>query len=50
MFQRCQQEASNGKFKLRDILVVPMQRILKYHLLLEKLVKETQPVSNIAYN
>ncbi|XP_051158628.1 protein vav isoform X2 [Leptopilina boulardi] len=38
---RCQQEANNGKFKLRDILSVPMQRILKYHLLLEKLVEET---------
>ncbi|KAG8284415.1 Guanine nucleotide exchange factor vav2 [Homalodisca vitripennis] len=40
---RCQQEANNGKFKLRDILSVPMQRILKYHLLLEKLIQETQP-------
>lgn len=40
---RCQQEANNGKFKLRDILSVPMQRILKYHLLLEKLISETQP-------
>ncbi|XP_043526292.1 protein vav isoform X2 [Frieseomelitta varia] len=38
---RCQQEANNGKFKLRDILSVPMQRILKYHLLLDKLVEET---------
>ncbi|XP_073981108.1 vav guanine nucleotide exchange factor isoform X2 [Rhodnius prolixus] len=38
---RCQQEANNGKFKLRDILSVPMQRILKYHLLLEKLISET---------
>lgn len=41
MFQRCQQEANNGKFKLRDILSVPMQRVLKYHLLLDKLVEET---------
>ncbi|XP_075227409.1 vav guanine nucleotide exchange factor [Lycorma delicatula] len=40
---RCQQEANNGKFKLRDILSVPMQRILKYHLLLDKLISETQP-------
>ncbi|XP_046398049.1 protein vav isoform X2 [Ischnura elegans] len=38
---KCQQEANKGKFKLRDILSVPMQRILKYHLLLEKLVSET---------
>lgn len=40
---RCQQEANDGKFKLRDILSVPMQRILKYHLLLDKLISETQP-------
>ncbi|XP_039288077.1 protein vav isoform X1 [Nilaparvata lugens] len=39
---KCQQEANNGKFKLRDILSVPMQRILKYHLLLDKLISETQ--------
>uniref|UniRef100_A0A0C9R3P0 Vav_1 protein n=1 Tax=Fopius arisanus TaxID=64838 RepID=A0A0C9R3P0_9HYME len=38
---KCQQEANNGKFKLRDILSVPMQRVLKYHLLLDKLVEET---------
>lgn len=30
---------------MRDILSVPMQRILKYHLLLDKLVKETTPVN-----
>ncbi|KAF3430787.1 hypothetical protein E2986_00354 [Frieseomelitta varia] len=41
VLNRCQQEANNGKFKLRDILSVPMQRILKYHLLLDKLVEET---------
>jgi guanine nucleotide exchange factor VAV len=29
--------------QLRDILSVPMQRILKYHLLLDKLVHETSP-------
>lgn len=27
--------ANNGKFKLRDLLAVPMQRVLKYHLLLK---------------
>jgi guanine nucleotide exchange factor VAV len=43
---RCQLNANNGKFKLRDILSVPMQRILKYHLLLEKLLNDTLPVSN----
>lgn len=44
-FQKCQMAANNGKFKLRDILSVPMQRILKYPLLLNKLVSETQMVS-----
>lgn len=44
LFQRCQEEANNGKFKLRDILSVPMQRILKYHLLLDKLIHDTPQV------
>jgi len=39
--QRCEQEANSNKFKLSDILSVPMQRVLKYHLLLDKLVEET---------
>ncbi|KAI5699474.1 hypothetical protein M8J76_016247 [Diaphorina citri] len=39
---KCQEVANNNKFKLRDIMSVPMQRILKYHLLLEKLIDETQ--------
>uniref|UniRef100_A0A674BJ14 Vav 3 guanine nucleotide exchange factor b n=1 Tax=Salmo trutta TaxID=8032 RepID=A0A674BJ14_SALTR len=34
-------KANNGKFTLRDLLVVPMQRVLKYHLLLQELVKHT---------
>lgn len=38
---RCQQEANDGKFKLRDLLSLPMQRILKYHILLAKLVENT---------
>ncbi|XP_062920897.1 guanine nucleotide exchange factor VAV3 isoform X1 [Mobula hypostoma] len=33
--------ANNGKFTLRDLLVVPMQRVLKYHLLLQELAKQT---------
>ncbi|XP_047525773.1 protein vav isoform X2 [Pieris napi] len=40
---KCQKEHSDGRIQLRDILSVPMQRILKYHLLLDKLVQETQP-------
>uniref|UniRef100_A0A182IWV8 Uncharacterized protein n=1 Tax=Anopheles atroparvus TaxID=41427 RepID=A0A182IWV8_ANOAO len=38
-----QKEHSDGRLQLRDILSVPMQRILKYHLLLDKLVQETVP-------
>ncbi|XP_041974123.1 protein vav isoform X2 [Aricia agestis] len=41
--QKCQKEHSDGRIQLRDILSVPMQRVLKYHLLLDKLVHETQP-------
>lgn len=44
--QQCQKEHSGGRVQLRDILSVPMQRILKYHLLLDKLVHETLPVRN----
>uniref|UniRef100_A0AAR5Q3C8 Protein vav n=1 Tax=Dendroctonus ponderosae TaxID=77166 RepID=A0AAR5Q3C8_DENPD len=36
-----EKEVNNGRFKLRDVLSVPMQRILKYHLLLEKLIELT---------
>lgn len=45
--EQSQKEHSGGKNQLRDILSVPMQRILKYHLLLDKLVKETSPVSRL---
>ncbi|GAB6033077.1 hypothetical protein CHUAL_012691 [Chamberlinius hualienensis] len=38
---RCQMEYNEGKFKLRDLLSVPMQRILKYHLFLAELKKNT---------
>ncbi|XP_050296677.1 protein vav isoform X2 [Anthonomus grandis grandis] len=37
-----EKDVNNGKFKLRDVLSVPVQRILKYHLLLEKLVENTE--------
>ncbi|KAK4883494.1 hypothetical protein RN001_006813 [Aquatica leii] len=40
---KCEKEDNNGRFKLRDVLSVPMQRILKYHLLLEKLIELTDP-------
>lgn len=38
---QCQNRANEGKFKLRDLLSLPMQRILKYHLLLGELIKNT---------
>uniref|UniRef100_A0A8C2UFS2 Vav guanine nucleotide exchange factor 3 n=1 Tax=Coturnix japonica TaxID=93934 RepID=A0A8C2UFS2_COTJA len=41
IFCECSKRANNGKFTLRDLLVVPMQRVLKYHLLLQELVKHT---------
>lgn len=37
----CEQRANDGKFKLRDLLHVPMQRVLKYHLLLRELIKQS---------
>ncbi|KAK0146272.1 Guanine nucleotide exchange factor VAV3 [Merluccius polli] len=42
----CAKRANNGKFTLRDLLVVPMQRVLKYHLLLQELVKHTQDTTD----
>uniref|UniRef100_A0AAR2L4J1 Vav 3 guanine nucleotide exchange factor b n=1 Tax=Pygocentrus nattereri TaxID=42514 RepID=A0AAR2L4J1_PYGNA len=39
--EECSKRANNGKFTLRDLLVVPMQRVLKYPLLLQELVKHT---------
>ncbi|KAM9320988.1 proto-oncogene vav [Gastrophryne carolinensis] len=39
--EECAQRANNGRFTLRDLLMVPMQRVLKYHLLLQELVKHT---------
>ncbi|KAG1651347.1 Guanine nucleotide exchange factor VAV2 [Nymphon striatum] len=38
---KCQLNANDGKFKLRDLLSVPMQRVLKYHLLLKELLKHS---------
>uniref|UniRef100_A0A3Q3ILR3 Vav guanine nucleotide exchange factor 3 n=1 Tax=Monopterus albus TaxID=43700 RepID=A0A3Q3ILR3_MONAL len=43
--QECSKRANSGKFTLRDLLVVPMQRVLKYHLLLQELVKHTNDVT-----
>ena len=35
-------ETIAGKFKLLDLLTVPVQRILKYHMLLQRLVGQTK--------
>lgn len=40
-------KVQEGKFKLQDLLVVPMQRVLKYHLLLK--VSETSCVHIMYY-
>ncbi|KAK3872573.1 hypothetical protein Pcinc_022351, partial [Petrolisthes cinctipes] len=39
--QEYQKEVSDGRHQLREYLVVPLQRILKYHLLLHELIKHT---------
>ncbi|XP_033095457.1 guanine nucleotide exchange factor VAV3-like isoform X2 [Anneissia japonica] len=39
--EECQMKYNENKFSLRDLLNVPMQRILKYHLLLRELIKHT---------
>ncbi|XP_056289728.1 guanine nucleotide exchange factor VAV3 isoform X1 [Pseudoliparis swirei] len=44
--EECSKRANYGKFTLRDLLVVPMQRILKYHLLLQELVKHTHDATD----
>ncbi|XP_042193444.1 guanine nucleotide exchange factor VAV2 isoform X3 [Callorhinchus milii] len=36
--EECTKKVQEGKFKLQDLLVVPMQRVLKYHLLLKDLL------------
>ncbi|KAJ8372967.1 hypothetical protein AAFF_G00272480 [Aldrovandia affinis] len=39
--EECTMRVQEGKFKLQDLLVVPMQRILKYHLLLKELLSHS---------
>ncbi|XP_073764693.1 proto-oncogene vav isoform X3 [Danio rerio] len=39
--EECSMRANSGRFTLRDLLMVPMQRVLKYHLLLQELMKHT---------
>ncbi|XP_052222182.1 guanine nucleotide exchange factor VAV2-like isoform X3 [Dreissena polymorpha] len=42
----CERQANDGRFRLRDLLHVPMQRVLKYHLLLRELIKNTDKTSD----
>ncbi|XP_022099137.1 guanine nucleotide exchange factor VAV2-like isoform X2 [Acanthaster planci] len=39
--EECEFRANKNKFRLRDLLSVPMQRCMKYHLLLRELIKHT---------
>ncbi|XP_053551682.1 guanine nucleotide exchange factor VAV2 [Bombina bombina] len=39
--EECSKKVQDGKFRLQDLLVVPMQRVLKYHLLLKELLSHT---------
>uniref|UniRef100_A0A3B3DV12 Vav 2 guanine nucleotide exchange factor n=1 Tax=Oryzias melastigma TaxID=30732 RepID=A0A3B3DV12_ORYME len=39
--EECTLKVQEGKFKLQDLLVVPMQRVLKYHLLLKELLSHS---------
>nr|XP_040054213.1 guanine nucleotide exchange factor VAV2 isoform X12 [Gasterosteus aculeatus aculeatus] len=39
--EECTMKVQDGKFKLQDLLVVPMQRVLKYHLLLKELLSHS---------
>ncbi|XP_050733088.1 protein vav-like isoform X11 [Eriocheir sinensis] len=41
LIQECQSEVSDDHSQLKGYLVVPVQRILKYHLLLHELVRHT---------
>jgi guanine nucleotide exchange factor VAV len=38
---KCEFEANERKYRLRDLLAVPMQRVLKYHLILRELMSST---------
>ncbi|XP_040180003.1 guanine nucleotide exchange factor VAV2 isoform X9 [Rana temporaria] len=39
--EECSMKVQDGKFKLQDLMVIPMQRVLKYHLLLKELLSHT---------
>uniref|UniRef100_A0A8C9KB01 Vav guanine nucleotide exchange factor 2 n=1 Tax=Panthera tigris altaica TaxID=74533 RepID=A0A8C9KB01_PANTA len=39
--EECTLKVQDGKFKLQDLLLAPMQRVLKYHLLLKELLSHS---------
>ncbi|CAH2316687.1 guanine nucleotide exchange factor VAV2 isoform X3 [Pelobates cultripes] len=39
--EECSMKVQDGKFKLQDLMVIPMQRVLKYHLLLKELLSHS---------
>ncbi|KAJ8285639.1 hypothetical protein GJAV_G00029190 [Gymnothorax javanicus] len=39
--EECNMRVQEGRFKLQDLLVVPVQRVLKYHLLLKELLSHS---------
>ncbi|XP_053329496.1 guanine nucleotide exchange factor VAV2 isoform X2 [Spea bombifrons] len=39
--EECSLKVQDGKFKLQDLMVIPMQRVLKYHLLLKELLSHS---------
>jgi len=47
--QECQNEANGGKFRLRDLLSVPMQRVLKYPLLLRVIIGRSKALSRYRF-
>jgi guanine nucleotide exchange factor VAV len=46
--ERAEKTYNEGKFKLRELLTIPLQRVLKYHLLLRELKKQTESVNKKA--
>lgn len=50
VLQECTLKVQEGKFKLQDLLVVPMQRVLKYHLLLKARAISTLQLSSRRYS
>ncbi|KAI3384120.1 hypothetical protein SNEBB_011291 [Seison nebaliae] len=44
--RECERKYENGKFNLKDIIALPMQRLLRYKLLLDTLKKHTKKLNS----